>query len=246
MRENLRETGVIDLKERVSVMSWNVKGLIRNVAGVVLAGIVMGTAVAQQQQPQPLQNLTQSGEKFIAGDALKITLPLDSNSFLAGVYPIDREGYVNLPIYGKYKVTSSSPGEFAAYVQKTYEQYLRYPEVQTTPLIRVSLLGGFARPGMYYVDSDRSLWDLVSLAGGTTYEHGLKKLRWERDRKEIRADLMPYLESGQSLKNIGLQSGDQIWTPSDHRSFWDVMLHDVLPVTTFALSLWITVNDRNN
>jgi protein involved in polysaccharide export with SLBB domain len=181
-------------------------------------------------------------EKFVPGDGVKIKLPLDSTSFLDGIYPIDKDGFINLPIMGKYKVASVTSDEFTAYIQKSYEQYLRYPEVQITPLIRVSLLGGFVRPGLYYVDPENSLWDLISMAGGTTHDKGLSKIRWERDRKQINSkDLMVAFEKGQSLNEIGFQSGDQIVTPNDPLSFWDILLGKVLPAGTFGLSLLLAV-----
>lgn len=188
----------------------------------------------------PTDNGTSSDEKFVPGDGVKIKLPLDSNSFLDGIYAIDKNGYINLPIIGKYKVVSVSPVEFTSYIQKSYEQYLRYPEVQITPLIRVSLLGGFVRPGLYYVDPKNSLWDLISLAGGTTHEVGLSKIRWERDRHQISSrDLIYAFEKGQSLEEIGFKSGDQIITPNDPQSFWDIFFKDVLPLGTFGLSLYM-------
>jgi protein involved in polysaccharide export with SLBB domain len=185
-------------------------------------------------------------EKFVPGDGVRIRLPLDSASFLAGIYAIDKNGFINLPIIGKYKVVSVSPVEFSAYIQKSYEQYLRYPEVQITPLIRISLLGGFVRPGLYYVDPQNSLWDLISLAGGTTHERGLSKIRWERDRRQINSgDLVVAFEKGRSLEEIGFQSGDQIVTPNDPLGLWDIILRDVLPAGTFGLSLYMLFSGRH-
>jgi protein involved in polysaccharide export with SLBB domain len=150
---------------------------------------------------------------FNAGDGLRITVPLDSTSFINGIYPIDGDGNIFLPIIGQYNVTSRSPEEIKEFLKSTYEQYLHYPEIQVTPLIRVGLLGGFNRSGMYYVEPQSSMWDLISMAGGTVHERGLKKMTWERDRKVLNRNLIPYLESGESLQAIGFKSGDQIWTP---------------------------------
>lgn len=183
---------------------------------------------------------------FIAGDGLRIYLPLDTASFLNGIYPIDDRGNVMLPIIGQFTVITMSPMEFAGFLRKTYEQYIRFPELQVTPLIRVSLLGGFRQPGMYYVEPERSMWDLISLAGGTTHEKGLKKAVWERDRKLMRKDLIPYVESGESVRVIGFRSGDQIWTPTENRSFREVFVREILPIATFALSLYVGIMTIRN
>ena len=152
-------------------------------------------------------------EHFTAGDGLRIVVYPDSASFLNNIYPIDSDGNIFLPVAGKVKVTSMTVEQLIMFLQKNFQQYLRYPEIQVRPLIRVSMLGGFFRPGLYYVEPDRSIWDLVYLAGGTQNEDGLKELRWERDRRVVAGNLIPYIESGDAISAIGFRSGDQIWTP---------------------------------
>lgn len=188
------------------------------------------------------------GQFFFPGDAVRISLPLDTTSFLNGVYPIDEDGIIVLPIIGEFLVTALSTQEFEEIIRKDFEIYLRFPEVQVSPLIRVSLLGGFARPGMYYVEPQRSIWDLISIAGGTNSEKGLGKLRWERDRKIVQKDLIPLIESGRSLRSIGFKSGDQLWTPGESRRVTDFLVRDLLPLGTFFLSLFVgiaTIRDND-
>ena len=183
---------------------------------------------------------------FSPGDAVRIELPLDSANFLNGIYPIDEYGVIVLPVAGEFNVSSQSVHQFKEYLRKTYEIYLRFPEIQVSPLIRVSLLGGFIRPGMYYIEPLRSMWDLVLIGGGTTNEKGLNKMRWERNRKVIRKDLIPQIESGQSLKAIGFRSGDQLWTPRETRKISDVLVRDVLPIGTFLMSLFVGISTLKN
>lgn len=181
------------------------------------------------------------GTGFTAGDGLRIRVPLDTTSFINGIYPIDGNGNIFLPIVGQYHVVSQSPEQFELFLRTAYEQYLHYPEIQVTPLIRVGVLGGFNQSGMYYIEPDRSIWDLVTLAGGTVHERGLKQMRWERDRKVVNKNLIPDMESGKSLKELGFKSGDQVWTPTDNRSFREVLVRDVLPIATFFLSVYVGI-----
>lgn len=193
-------------------------------------------------------------DAFAPGDGLRISNYADTSSFLNGIYPVDSDGNVFLPIIGSVHVVSYNPKEFTQYLQKTYEQYVRYPEIQVQPLIRVSVLGGFAEPGLYYVEPQRSMWDVIHLAGGTVHAKGLQRIRWERGKNEVSKDVIPYLESGQSLHQIGFKSGDQLWTPSEKdNSFWtnvvrDVIIRDILPLATFTLSLYVSLEtlNRNN
>jgi protein involved in polysaccharide export with SLBB domain len=183
---------------------------------------------------------------FVAGDALRIFLPLDSASFLNGVYPIDDNGIITLPIVGDFSISGLTMQQFKEYITKTYEIYLRFPEVQISPLIRVSLLGGFVKAGMYYIEPQRSIWDLVSIAGGTKDEKGLSKMRWERDRKTIKKDLIPLIESGRSLKSMGFKSGDQLWTPGESKRFTDFVIRDFLPIGSFLISVILGINAINH
>ncbi len=64
--------------------------------------------------------------------------------------------------------------------------------MRVKPAIRVSVIGGVNNPGFYYIDQNSSLWEVLKIAGGTTFEDGLKDMTWERDRDEINDNLVPY------------------------------------------------------
>ena len=102
------------------------------------------------------------------------------------------------------------------------------------------LLDNFANPGLFYVDPDYSMWDLVRMAGGTTRENGLKRMKWERDRDVVQENLIPFYESGKALSSIGFRSGDQIWTPTPvERTFWTVF-RDISMIITTGAALYFT------
>ena len=191
------------------------------------------------EPPQQRSNVSITRQTFKAGDAVQISVYPDTSSFLHNVFPIDGDGYIFLPIVGKTRIINMTEQEFVAYINENFTQYLRTPVVQVRPLIRASLLGGFIRPNLYYVDPDQTLWDLIHRAGGTLNEDGLKKMKWSRDNKTIESNLIPYYQSSKSLSQIGFHSGDQIWTPSpSQRNFWDNVVRYVLPVATLGISIY--------
>jgi protein involved in polysaccharide export with SLBB domain len=173
----------------------------------------LGEAAAPQQDfaPNLPQDRYTAGMVFIPGDGVAISTYPDSASLLSGVFSIDDQGYVELPVAGKVKISHMSKMEFEDYLKQEFKDYLRFPIVQVKPLIRLSVLGGVPRPGLYYFDQDRSLWEVLYEVGGTQDEDGLKKMRWERDGKTVENNLIPYLERGVSLRRMRFQSGDQIW-----------------------------------
>ncbi len=190
--------------------------------------------------PQSPQQMSYRSQTFQAGDAVQVSVYPDTSSFLHGIFTIDGNGEIYLPIKGKVKITDMSQIEFESYIKQNFMTYLRYPEVQVRPLIRVSLLGGFARPGLYYVDPDYTIWDVVKMAGGPLREDGLKKMKWERNKSTIKDNLVPYYESGRGLDQIGFRSGDQIWTPTPReRTFWTIF-RDVAAIATTAATLYFT------
>lgn len=174
---------------------------------------------------------------FIPGDALRIDAFPDTTSVLNKIFAIDGYGRAEFPLIGKTKVTDMSTKELEEYIKQHFKTYLRTPILRITPLIRVSVSGGFNTPGLYYVDQYSTLWDVIRMGGGTTLETGLKEMRWERDHEEQSDDLIPYFERGISLEKMGFKSGDQLWTPAIHETFWDHFRTDIIPLLAFGTTI---------
>ena len=203
--------------------------------------IVSGDVEANPIPPPKRMDLPR--KPFVPGDAVMISVFPDTASFLNQVYPIDDKGFIELPIYGRVKISNMTETELIEFLKTKYRDYLRFPFLQVKPLIRVSILGGIPRPGLYYFDPNRSLWDLLYLAGGTIDEDGLKQMRWERDRKVIQKNLIPYLQKGNSLKSIGFRSGDQIWVRTPTKpGFWEKVTRylPIFTLTTTIFTLYLT------
>jgi protein involved in polysaccharide export with SLBB domain len=196
----------------------------------------------------PSKALSTAGIRGFAkpGEAIRVYAYPDTGSFVNGFYPVDGQGRIYLPIIGKMYISDMTEQEFLDTLKKQYINYLRYPNLQVRHLIRISLLGGFQKPGLYYIDPDFSMWDAVYQTGGTTREDGLKRMRWERDRLMVAEDIIPYYQSGQSLSSIGFKSGDQLWTPVDAKKpWWEVVFRDailsyIFPVVSTTASLYIS------
>jgi protein involved in polysaccharide export with SLBB domain len=175
---------------------------------------------------------------FKPGDAVRITALPDTGLLSGGIFPIDDSGQITLPILGKTAITHMTQAQLASYLNGAYVKYLRVPSLQVEPLIRVSLLGGFVRPGLYYASPRSSVWAAVLLAGGPVREDGILKLRWERSRQVVSCDLVAPFESGRSLAELGFRSGDQLCvTAHTKEDFSDVFRGSVLPVLGLAVSV---------
>ncbi len=186
---------------------------------------------AEQKSVRPFKQLS----VFIPNEAVSIQIIHDSTSIFNGIYKIDERGYVNIPIIGSLSISHLSESELIDTIKIRCIDYLPFPNIRITPLMRLSLLGGFYKPGLYWIDSRSSLWDAIQLAGGFIREDGLKLLRWERDGKVISDNLTSVFQSGVSLHSIGFKSGDQLCITARPKTEFSFREH-LVPFFTLFLS----------
>ena len=160
-------------------------------------------------------------QSFKNGDALRLTIwqpwqigngkgnGIDIN----GDYAIDNRGYTFLPLIGDVRVIGHNSSTLAADLKDRFSPYIQDPIVVVKPLIRVTMLGAFRRPGTYLVPPDASLWQLVDLAGGPRDDSNLAKMSVERGGKVVKKKLLGGFERGYTLREIGISSGDQVLVP---------------------------------
>lgn len=198
----------------------------------------------------PAEALTKNGSKneFYPGDAVRITLMeiergSDRKSLnISGDYKINSAGYIMLPLIGSVKVIGHDRVSLAKNLVELYSPYLPEPYITTAPLIRVTLMGAFNKPGSYRISPEASLWELIEMADGPGTNCDLNSIRVERGGKIIIKNLLEEFERGHSLEDIGIRSGDQIL--SKGKSSFD--LRDIMNYTYFimtAISLYINIKD---
>ncbi len=179
---------------------------------------------------------------FRAGDALEIVTYPDSGGIPAGVYSIDGDGFADFPIIGYVKVVDYTPESLAELLSGKYVDFMRYPYMSIRPLIRVALNGGFYRPGLYWIDPHVTLWETVQTAGGTQRRDGFEKLSWERDNAVVKENLVPLLQDGKSLYQIGFKTGDQLTVQQQPElTRWQAFRENIFPIMTFVLSTGISL-----
>ena len=198
-------------------------------------------------EDSPMEDMplsTQSSKlSFLPGDGLWISTFPDTTSFLNQTFPIDDRGYVDFPLVGRINVVQMTEKQLVGFIRNNYKLYTRSPNVAIKPMLRISMIGGFIRPGLYYVDYGASIWNTVRLAGGPILEDGIAEMQWERNGKSMMDDLTPFLQRGVSLKKMGFKSGDIVWTPSPTaETTGDQILKYGLPIisiTTSLVMMWL-------
>jgi protein involved in polysaccharide export with SLBB domain len=212
-------------------------GLVSAQESSAAAGVT-GTIKTDSLRPFLTMRDTLRLQSFLhAGDALHIVVYPDTQSFLTGTYRIAADGTIDLPMAGALRVDTLSLNALDKMLASYYLRYLRYPFVKTTPLVRIGFVGGFNKPGFYYVDPEESFWEAFRLSGGPVRQDGLRLLRWERGAKDVSDTLINALQSGKSLRDLGIRSGDRFSvTVKPKRTRIESFNQDVVPVLEVLLT----------
>lgn len=212
------------------------------------AGYAAGTAQTLATAP--------SDERFVAGEALAIDIPMDTSAFLIGGYPIDSAGYAELPILGRIEVGGKQRGMVEEFVGQKLSNYLKDTHIQITPAIRLTLLGHWGRQGQYYVSSRTTVWEAVYRAGGIGGERNLDKIKVMRGEGELPISLLSEYSKGTTLAAAGIRSGDifVMPVPRDNTGAWYWFREtlgataEIATVASTLLTAYITyllIEDRN-
>jgi protein involved in polysaccharide export with SLBB domain len=173
---------------------------------------------------------------FFPGDAIRIIVTPDTG-FPNGIYPVEADGFVDLPMIGPLSVKTMSRTDFEKKVKDAYIPLLRFSNVQVRRVMSICFQGGFHRPGVYWITPGSTLWYALSLAGGTEREDGFKKIKWERDGKIMDQKISDLLRDSQPIFKLGFRSGDVIRVINrPRRTGWEVFTHDILPILSITVS----------
>ena len=221
-------------------------------AGALLSFIALSHAQDASPSPLPASDNPGFSSKGLAydnqvpcqwGDALKIMAFPDSGALLSGIYFIDNAGYADFPLIGMTSVIHKTPREVEQFLTAQYRVFLPRQHIMVRLMFRTALFGGFLKPGVYWVDSRGSMWDVLQTAGGTIREDGIKKIKWVHDEngKIETRNIYPYMQSDKSLVAIGFKSGDQLTvTAVPKQGNWEVFKDGVLPILSLTASLLVS------
>ena len=180
--------------------------------------------VAQPAAYQPPASIAET-YKLGTGDKLRVIVYGEDD--LGGVFDVDGNGYISLPLIGQVKVGGlSAPEVERAITAKFADGFLKEPRVnvEVTQYRPFYVLGEVNRPGSYPYTDGMSVQNAVADAGGYTQKavEGGVYVRHEGDTKEV------YLDADTPGQ---IYPGDVVRVPSS--LFWDTI--SVLgPLSGFA------------
>jgi polysaccharide export outer membrane protein len=158
------------------------------------------------------------GSTLGSGDLLEVKVYEEAD--LSGPYRLGPEGSIDFPLCGKVKLSGMTAGQAADALKHCLAgRYLKHPEVSV--LIReynskkVFVFGEVQKPGTFPFDSDMSIIQAVTLAGGFTRSAAKNSISVTRvidgQERKIR---VPVEDIGIGKEpNFQLQPGDIVFVP---------------------------------
>jgi polysaccharide export outer membrane protein len=177
---------------------------------------------------------------FHVGDSVELAV-VGYGEELDGIYRVDIDGEIDLPFVGAVAAEGKTFLEVERAIQeRVWAYYINRPDVVVRPLYAITVLGEVRRPGTFDISGGERLSTLIALAGGTSDNALLSKSRVTREGESMQRNLNQALESGRTIEDIGITSGDVVYVP--RKGWWRDFRNWAALVS--AVSLSVAVYDR--
>ncbi|MBF7685637.1 polysaccharide biosynthesis/export family protein [Acinetobacter sp. B10A] len=178
-----------------------------------------------------LFNTQQQIYKLASGDVLSIQLwnypeispPIVSTtneqSVQAYGYPIDQEGYIQLPLVGRYLAQGKTLPQINKEVRQLFARYLKSPDVVVRVIAyqgkRYSVQGNVQKGGQFYLtDQPVNVYAALGLAGGVTTTGDTTSVVLVRQGQSYNLNTVALEKLGYSLNKLLIQPNDTIYVNS--------------------------------
>ncbi|MGH7559668.1 MAG: polysaccharide biosynthesis/export family protein [Gemmatimonadales bacterium] len=171
--------------------------------------------LAARHKGGPVAALVQARLKegdFRPGDLIRIEVQAEST--LTDTFAVTRDRTLELPspAVGSLALAGVLRSELEPRVAEFVKKFVQNSRVRAWPLMRLTIQGNVARAGIYGVPPDAPLADVLMAAGGATPDADMKKLKVERDGREIyRAqELERLIADRRTVDEAALRDGDRL------------------------------------
>jgi polysaccharide export outer membrane protein len=133
---------------------------------------------------------------------------------------VARSGVVTLPLIGPAAVAGKTPVEAEQQLREAYRKFIHDPQiavfVKEFRSYRVSVVGYVEKPGVFEVTGERSLLEILAMAGGLNEKAG-KTIQISRNADgrldTLFVDLDRLTQAGEMDLNVTMRSGDVVNVP---------------------------------
>lgn len=199
-------------------------------------------AIRQQKQMQAatIRARLRDGD-FDVGDRVYVSIRADS--MVSDTVTV-RAGRVirlqNLPDISLQGVLRS---ELQDYLTKQLLRYIKRPDVQTTSLVRIAVMGSVTKPGYYQLPADLALADAIMMAGGPTTTADVDKTQIKRGNDVVYSSTLLGQEvaKGATLDQLNIRPGDQILIGEHHKTNW-ALVGSIVGITSALITTVIVIS----
>ncbi len=137
----------------------------------IICTISANFAVSAQTPEEPAQ------AAYILGpqDSVLIKV-LNADELGTLPYPIDLRGMINVPMVGRIRAAGETVEQLEEALTERFKEYLQEPVVTVTIAEfhsqRISVLGQVTTPGVHQIQGDKTLFEVISEAGGLKEDAG--------------------------------------------------------------------------
>jgi protein involved in polysaccharide export with SLBB domain len=165
--------------------------------------------VQHQLEERVLRRRLADGD-FAPGDL--VLLEVLGEPALSDTFSVRTGRTITLPGLGDVPLTGVLRSELQDHVTRFIAKYIREPNVRTSTLVRLAVLGAVLRPGFHLVPPDTPLPDVLMRAGGPAPTANFDLITVRRSDVELwnGTDVRQALGEGLTVDHLGLQSGDEI------------------------------------
>jgi polysaccharide export outer membrane protein len=183
-----------------------------------------------QQSPDRIQQLFNKQQEIYtlsSGDILSIQLwaypeisppiQIDSANVTTTGYPIDPNGYIQLPLIGRIHVAGKNLAETNRYLNKQFSRYLKHPDVVVRIISyegrRYYVNGQVIKSGQYTLnDQPISVYTALGMAGGIDTKTGDNtRVQLIRDGLIYDLNILSLEKQGLSLHKLLIQPNDTLF-----------------------------------
>ena len=157
----------------------------------------------------------QATEGFQPGDVIR--LEVEGDTLFTGTFTVGPGPALTLPVIGQISLLGVRRAQLEPHLKQELGRYFKSPVIHAKALIRLSIVGEVAKPGIYAVATDLVLADALMVAGGPTPGAKFTATRIERgDQRLVEAkELQQAWTRGLTVDDLNLRAGDRIYVPRE-------------------------------
>jgi hypothetical protein len=181
---------------------------------------------------------------FYPGDRIVIRVLNDTT--VSDTFTVKQGRMIDFSAIPHLSLAGVLDSELHGHVREHVGKYIRDPDVEVIPLVRLQLSGGITQPGWYQFRTDQTLSDAIMSIGGPGTNAEINKTDILRAGKVMvdRAATARALRTGKTIGDLGLRDGDEVRMAerfvAQTNRFWTI-----LPIVTSLLFTirWIAVRN---